>query len=120
MKRTLIIILILAFCLTVFSGGISASGSNVARSVNEDSTFLSNQDASNDAYNKMLQTFADERKGGIEECYPDYYAGAHIGEDGYTKDGTTYKVIGVIKVGNSTTSYATKHSYLPWTISVIS
>ena len=38
----------------------------------------------------------------------------------YTKNGTTYKVIGVIKGGNDTTCYATKHSYLPWTISVIS
>ncbi|NCB04432.1 MAG: hypothetical protein EOM69_02795 [Clostridia bacterium] len=49
-----------------------------------------------------------------------YCEGGDSGGLMYTKNGTTYKVIGNIKGGGNGVYSATKHSYLPWNISVIS
>ena len=36
----------------------------------------------------------------------------------YTKEGTTYKVIGPLKGGSVVHVFGTKHSYLPWLLSI--
>jgi hypothetical protein len=117
-RRILSIILLCILCYASFTGVIAASGSgDVTPFVNKDDVFLSNQDSSNEAYNKMLQAFADERGCQLEAYFPDYYAGAYIGKDGeliiLTKDASENDLASLNKVcGVEKIEYLTaKNSY---------
>lgn len=70
-------------CLIMNSGVAHASvlSENEVRNGVE---FLENQDASNDAYNRLLAQFGTQPMGknAGRQQYPEYYAGAYIGEDG--------------------------------------
>ncbi len=83
-NKPLYILFACVFLLTAFSSlfvGASATSDKTIAD-RELTTYLNKQDESNEIYNKLLQSFTQDGKYHLEENYPDYYAGAYIGENG--------------------------------------
>ena len=86
MKRCIVsLCIILSLCLCLSSTSLNAVSSNLSTTKpNESEQFLINQDAANEAYNRMLSSFSKlGETNQIDEYFPDYYAGAYIGQNGH-------------------------------------
>lgn len=75
----LTIICVLA-CATVTTANISSNDATIESALD---MFLQNQEQSNIMYNRLLQSFTEDGKYGMEEHYPEYYGGAYIDNNGY-------------------------------------
>lgn len=85
MKKLISILVVLSLMLScsgyAFAAGEIISENNFSNDA-ELSTYLTKQDTSNEIYNKLLHYFTENGKYDLEEHYPDFYAGAYIGESG--------------------------------------
>ena len=116
-KKLTSIILVCVLSLTTGFLNIASAATTDPLTEKEHELFLARQDLSNTAYTNMLWAFADNDVNKLEREYPDYYAGAYIGDNGnlviLTKNATTENIseLNSICNYNGVTYKTAEHSY---------
>lgn len=118
LKQILALLFSSIFTLSVVlaTAGVSLNSDIETRALMER---LENQSASNEAYNRLLMQFEGQSmsRSSDEQRYPDYYAGAYIGEDGnlvvLTKNADIQEINTLASICNnsSVTFASTTYSY---------
>lgn len=116
-KKLTSIILVCVLSLTTGFLSIASAATTDSLTEKEHELFLARQDLSNTAYTNMLWSFADNDVDKLEKVYPDYYAGAYIGDNGnlviLTKGATSedYAELNSICNYSGITYKTAEHSY---------